>query len=79
MSRIVASSPASVPAWRPVDSSSGSCRTPTEPRSRWTLGYPRGPFRLLQPLMRRELATFLANLPEWIRTGLESAYRPTVG
>jgi carbon monoxide dehydrogenase subunit G len=33
---------------------------------------PRGPLRLLQPLMRRELAAFLANLPEWIRTGLET-------
>lgn len=30
---------------------------------------PRGPFRLLKPLMRRELRTFLANLPGWIRTG----------
>jgi carbon monoxide dehydrogenase subunit G len=40
---------------------------------------PRGPFRLLQPLMRRELTTFLARLPEWIRTGLESAPKPTVG
>ena len=34
---------------------------------------PRGPFRLLQPLMRRELTAFLANLPGWIRTGLETA------
>ena len=40
---------------------------------------PRGPFRLLQPLMRRELARFLANLPGWIRTGLETAStKPTV-
>lgn len=40
---------------------------------------PRGPFRLLQPLMRRELATFLAKLPGWIRTGMDSAAKPTVG
>lgn len=33
---------------------------------------PRGPFRILQPLMRRELATFLSHLPDWIRTGLAS-------
>jgi hypothetical protein len=41
---------------------------------------PRGPFRLLQPLMRRELAKFLAQLPGWIRTGLDTAStKPTVG
>ena len=34
---------------------------------------PRGPFRLLQPLMRRELTRFLANLPGWIHTGLAHA------
>lgn len=40
---------------------------------------PRGPFRLLQPLMRRELATFLAKLPGWIGTGLDAESRkPTV-
>jgi carbon monoxide dehydrogenase subunit G len=33
---------------------------------------PRGPFRLLQPLMRRELGTFLARLPGWIGTGLDT-------
>jgi hypothetical protein len=40
---------------------------------------PRGPFRLLQPLMRRELATFLAKLSGWVDTGLESATKPTAG
>jgi carbon monoxide dehydrogenase subunit G len=41
---------------------------------------PRGPFRLLQPLMRRELTTFLANLPGWIHTGLAHAgSRQSVG
>ena len=41
---------------------------------------PRGPFRLLQPVMRRELAKFLANLPGWIGTGLDAAStKPTVG
>ncbi len=40
---------------------------------------PRGPFRLLQPLMRRELTSFLAKLPEWIGTGLDSAAKPSVG
>ena len=41
---------------------------------------PRGPFRLLQPLMRRELATFLAKLPEWVRIGLDAeSTKPTVG
>jgi carbon monoxide dehydrogenase subunit G len=41
---------------------------------------PRGPFRLLQPVMRRELATFITNLPEWIRTGLETTpASPTIG
>jgi carbon monoxide dehydrogenase subunit G len=40
---------------------------------------PRGPFRLLQPLMRRELATFLVKLPGWIGTGLDSAAKPSVG
>jgi len=41
---------------------------------------PRGPFRLLQPVIRRELATFLANLPGWIVTGLNAtSTKPTVG
>ncbi len=34
---------------------------------------PRGPFRLLQPLMRRELALFLTKLPGWIEAGLQTA------
>jgi carbon monoxide dehydrogenase subunit G len=41
---------------------------------------PRGPFRLLQPLMRRELATFLDQLPGWIGAGLGSeSTAPTAG
>ena len=41
---------------------------------------PRGPFRILQPLMRRELASFLAKLPGWIGAGLNAASaKPTVG
>jgi carbon monoxide dehydrogenase subunit G len=41
---------------------------------------PRGPFRLLQPLMRRELTAFLANLPTWISEGLETTgSRQSVG
>jgi carbon monoxide dehydrogenase subunit G len=40
---------------------------------------PRGPFRLLQPVMRRELAKFLANLPGWIGSGLTARTRPPVG
>lgn len=41
---------------------------------------PRGPFRLLQPVMRRELATFLANLPGWVGTGMIAAStKPPVG
>ena len=40
---------------------------------------PRGPFRLLQPLMRRELESFLAKLPGWIGTGLDTAAKPSVG
>ena len=41
---------------------------------------PRGPFRLLQPVMRRELAKFLANLPGWVETGLKGALtKPPVG
>jgi hypothetical protein len=41
---------------------------------------PRGPFRLLQPVLRRELAKFLASLPGWVATGLNAASsRPSVG
>jgi carbon monoxide dehydrogenase subunit G len=41
---------------------------------------PRGPFRLLQPVMRRELASFLARLPAWVATGLDTATtKPPVG
>ena len=41
---------------------------------------PRGPFRLLQPMMRRELAKFLASLPGWVGTGLNAASpRPSAG
>ena len=40
---------------------------------------PRGPFRLLQPVMRRELAKFLANLPGWVSSGLTAATKPPVG
>ena len=40
---------------------------------------PRGPFRLLQPLMRRELTSFLGKLPGWIGTGLDSTAKPSVG
>lgn len=39
----------------------------------------RGPFRLLQPLMRRELAMFLAKLPGWIGTGLDTASTKPLG
>ncbi len=40
---------------------------------------PRGPFRLLQPVMRRELASFLDKLPGWIGTGLDNASaKPTM-
>jgi hypothetical protein len=41
---------------------------------------PRGPLRLLQPVMRRELAKFLANLPGWVDAGLTATpARPPVG
>ena len=40
---------------------------------------PRGPFRLLQPVMRRELAKFLTNLPGWVGTGLTASTKPPVG
>jgi carbon monoxide dehydrogenase subunit G len=41
---------------------------------------PRGPFRLLQPMMRRELTKFLANLPGWVGMGLDTtSTKPTVG
>ena len=41
---------------------------------------PRGPIRLLQPLMRRELAKFLARLPGWVGKGLAAAStKPPVG
>ena len=41
---------------------------------------PRRAFRLLQPLMRRELAAFLAKLPGWVSTGLDAAAtKPMVG
>lgn len=73
MSRIVASSPANDPAW-PLAAS--SFRFAPHPDGTYVEVdahlSPRGPFRLLQPLMRWELAAFLANLPEWIRTGLET-------
>lgn len=36
---------------------------------------PRGPFRLLQPVMRRELARFMANLPGWVSAGLTASKR----
>jgi uncharacterized protein YndB with AHSA1/START domain len=34
---------------------------------------PRGPVRLLQPLMRRRIGQFLADLPAHVRAGLDSA------
>ena len=34
---------------------------------------PRGPMRLLQPVMRRKIAQFLADLPGHLREGLDSA------
>ena len=39
---------------------------------------PRGPFRLLRPVMRRELATFLSILPGWVATGLTAPTKPPV-